>query len=128
MLPGATSALKGRQTGTWGAPEEPCRYVHWIKGRSEGAKQPAPKANIAGSRCLRGWLALFEREGKMKEVKCRLCSEKLIAPEWSEYTNAHEVQNVWHCTNCGYVFESLDRKAPPPFALAEQFLPSLIIT
>jgi DNA-directed RNA polymerase subunit RPC12/RpoP len=69
------------------------------------------------------------REGKMqKDVKCALCGDKLIAPEWSEDTNAHDVRNVWHCTNCGYVFESLDLKEPLlPFALADQFLPSLVI-
>ena len=73
---------------------------------------------------------LFEREGKMlKEMRrCALCSEKLIAPAWSEYANAHEVRDVWHCTNCGYVFESSDLKEPLlPFALPEQFLPSVVI-
>jgi hypothetical protein len=63
----------------------------------------------------------------MQEVKCGLCGEELIAPVWFGRTNTHEVKNVWHCTNCGYVFESLDQEAPLPFALAEQFLPSLII-
>ena len=80
---------------------------------------------------MRGWLALFfEREGKMlKEMRrCALCSEKLIAPAWCEYANAHKVRDVWHCTNCGYVFESPDLKEPLlQFALPEQFLPSLVI-
>ena len=49
-----------------------------------------------------------------KEVKCRLCAEELIAPEWSGYTNAQAVRNFWHCTNCGYVFESLDPKTRLP--------------
>ena len=62
-----------------------------------------------------------------KKVKCRLCGEDLIAPEWSGYTNAQAVRNFWHCTNCGYVFESLDQKAPLPFVLAEHCLPNLII-
>jgi len=48
----------------------------------------------------------------LKQVKCALCAEELIAPAWSAYTNAHEVRNFWHCTNCGYVFESLERKTP----------------
>jgi ribosomal protein L37AE/L43A len=74
-------------------------------------------------------VTLFEREGKMlKDMKCALCGEELIVPAWSEDTNAHETRNVWHCTDCGYVFESLDTKEPRlPFALAEQFLPSLVI-
>ena len=50
----------------------------------------------------------------LKEMKCRLCGEELIAPEWSGYTNAQAVRNFWHCTNCGYVFESPDQKVPGP--------------
>jgi len=89
----------------------------------EGAQQSSPKGNIAVSRCLRGWPALFELEGKMlKEVKCGLCAEELIAPAWSVRTKAQAVRIFWHCANCGYVFESLDQKTPLPIELAEEFL------
>ena len=65
---------------------------------------------LTGLNCSQ--VVLFEREGKMlKEVKCSLCAEELFAPAWS-YTNAQAVRNFWHCTNCGYVFESLERKTP----------------
>ena len=62
-----------------------------------------------------------------KKVKCTLCGEELIAPARFGKTNAHEAKNVWHCANCGYVFESRDQKEPLPFVLAEQVIPNLII-
>jgi len=58
----------------------------------------------------------------LKDVKCPLCAEELIAPAWSDDTNSHEVRNVWHCTNCGYVFESLDRKTPGQIECLQEFL------
>ena len=60
----------------------------------------------------------------LKEAKCALCAEELIAPAWSLHTKAQAVRNFWHCTNCGYVYviESLDRKTPLPIELAEEFL------
>jgi len=56
-----------------------------------------------------------------KEVKCGLCAEELIAPEWSAYANAQAVRNFWHCTNCGYVFESLDRKMSVQNKFVQEF-------
>jgi hypothetical protein len=57
-----------------------------------------------------------------KQVKCALCAEELIAPEWSGYANAQAVRNFWHCTNCGYVFESLDRKTSLQIECVQEFL------
>ena len=58
----------------------------------------------------------------LKQVKCGLCAEELIAPAWSVHTKAQAVRNFWNCTNCGYVFESPDQKTPLPIELAEEFL------
>jgi transcription elongation factor Elf1 len=63
----------------------------------------------------------------LKEVKCARCGEELVAPAWSESVNSQELRNLWHCTNCSYVFETLDPKTPLPVELATQFLPSLVI-
>jgi hypothetical protein len=112
--------MRERIAGVHRVPHEAIRPE--LAPAPKGAQQSSPKGNIAGSRCLRGWPALFEREGKMlKEVKCGLCAEELIAPAWSVHTKA-AVRNFWHCTNCGYVFESLGQKTPLPIELAEEFL------
>ena len=58
----------------------------------------------------------------LKKVKCGLCGEELIAPEWSGFTKARAVRNFWHCTNCGYVFEALDRKTPVQIECVQEFL------
>jgi DNA-directed RNA polymerase subunit RPC12/RpoP len=63
----------------------------------------------------------------LKKVKCARCGEELIAPEWSEPANMQELRHLWHCTECGYVFETLDPKVPLPMELAKQFLPSLVL-
>ena len=62
-----------------------------------------------------------------QQVKCSRCGEQLIAPEWSEHANAQELRRLWHCTECGYVFETLDPKAPLPMELAKQFLSTLVL-
>jgi len=59
-----------------------------------------------------------------KELKCALCAEWLIAPAWSRHINSQAVRNFWHCTNCGYVFESLDRKMPVQIEFVKEFLPA----
>ena len=58
----------------------------------------------------------------LKRMKCSLCAEELIAPEWSAYTNTQAVRNFLHCTNCGYVFESLDQKTPVQIECVQEFL------
>ena len=61
---------------------------------------------------------------------CAKCREPLIAPEWSEYVSEQSVINLWHCTNCGYQFETeacvpVDTEAD---ALAiKDFFPSLLV-
>jgi uncharacterized Zn finger protein len=62
----------------------------------------------------------------LKEVKCDRCGEELIAPVWSDANRPH-LRSLWHCTNCGYVFETLDPKTPLPIELAKEFLPTLVI-
>jgi hypothetical protein len=57
-----------------------------------------------------------------KKVTCALCAEELIAPEWSGYAKVQAVRNFWHCTNCGYVFESLDQKTPVQIERVQEFL------
>jgi len=61
---------------------------------------------------------------------CALCGEELIAPARSEYVSAEEVHQLWCCSNCSYVFETLDplnTKATLPTELIEDFLPSLLV-
>jgi hypothetical protein len=60
-------------------------------------------------------------------LKCDRCVEALVAPAWSEKSNVQELRNLWRCTNCHYVFETLDPKAPLPIELAKRFLPSLVV-
>jgi hypothetical protein len=63
-------------------------------------------------------------------TECVLCRKQMIAPTRAEYVNAGEVHNFWCCSNCGYVFETLDHlpaEAPLPTELAEEFLPSLSV-
>ncbi len=65
---------------------------------------------------------------KCHVVKCARCGEELAAPAWSEHANAQEARNLWHCANCGYMFESLDPlDAPLSIELAEEFLPNLVM-
>ena len=62
-------------------------------------------------------------------VECARCGEELTAAAWSGPTGAQELRNLWHCPNCGYMFESLDPigDALLPIELAEKFLPRLVI-
>ena len=40
-------------------------------------------------------------------INCVQCSNKLIAPERSEYRNERQVHHVWHCPKCSACFGSL---------------------
>jgi len=60
-------------------------------------------------------------------VRCAQCGEELTAPAWSGHGNAQEARNLWHCPNCGYMFESLEPINALPIELAETFLPSLVM-
>jgi hypothetical protein len=57
----------------------------------------------------------------LREVKCARPRDQLIAPAWSGDAGEKEVRNLWHCANCGYMFESVD------IELTEEFLPDLVI-
>jgi len=39
-------------------------------------------------------------------IKCARCGEPLIAPERSEYVDAHRVRHVWKCEPCNYSFSA----------------------
>jgi len=63
-------------------------------------------------------------------VKCIQRGEELIASAWSGNANAEEVRNLWHCSTCGYMFETLDpidKETKLPIELAKEFLPSLVL-
>jgi hypothetical protein len=40
---------------------------------------------------------------------CAICSEALIAPDWSEFVSERLVINLWSCTKCGDRFETVAR-------------------
>ena len=63
-------------------------------------------------------------------VKCVQCGEEQIAPARTEYVSPEESHNLWCCSNCGYVFETLDHlnaEATLPIKLIEAFLPNLLV-
>ena len=39
-------------------------------------------------------------------MTCKQCGDTLIAPEWSEYVTKQHIRHLWHCTDCGYQFET----------------------
>lgn len=40
-------------------------------------------------------------------LPCAQCSSALQRPEWSERVSECQVRHLWHCRDCGYVFETL---------------------
>jgi hypothetical protein len=40
-------------------------------------------------------------------LQCARCGEELPLPEWSEYRNDREVDQLWHCWKCDYRFETI---------------------
>jgi hypothetical protein len=63
-------------------------------------------------------------------TECALCRKQMIAPARAEYVSAREVHNLWCCSDCGYVFETLDHlpvEATLPTELIEEFLPNLMV-
>jgi uncharacterized protein with PIN domain len=49
-------------------------------------------------------------------IACAQCNARLIAPNWSEYVNEHQVRHSWSCESCGHQFETSDHlrfNAPP---------------
>src|SRR5262245_30898697 len=64
-------------------------------------------------------------------VKCPQCSDRIIAPELSEYVCERAVRHLWRCSKCNYRFETtVAFDVEPPLApdLVERFLPSLVIS
>ncbi len=64
------------------------------------------------------------------KVKCVRCGEEQIAPTRTDYVSPEEVNNLWCCSNCGYVFETLDHlnaEGALPIELVEAFLPNLLV-
>ena len=43
---------------------------------------------------------------------CVQCSNKLIAPDWSEYRKERQVLHVWHCRKCNCRFETIGESKP----------------
>jgi primosomal protein N' len=41
-------------------------------------------------------------------IACVRCNFTLIAPDWSDYVNEHQVRHSWSCESCGHQFETLD--------------------
>jgi ribosomal protein S27AE len=39
-------------------------------------------------------------------VSCAKCGERLLLPETSEYSDAHNVRHRWKCGRCDYLFET----------------------
>ncbi len=62
--------------------------------------------------------ALTEQKQKRKlhmisitKAECVRCGEELSAPACSGYVSAEELHNFWSCSNCGYMFETMDLMA-----------------
>ncbi len=63
-------------------------------------------------------------------AECTQCGEGLTAPAWSGHVSIKEVRNFWHCSKCGYMFETLDlldAETPLSLAHAEEFLTGLLV-
>jgi transcription elongation factor Elf1 len=64
-------------------------------------------------------------------VECTQCGEQLTAPAWSGHVSVNEFRNFWHCSKCGFMFETLDvldadeaAQSPAP---AEELLAGLLV-
>jgi len=63
-------------------------------------------------------------------VQCVRCGEEQIAPARTEYMSEEEINNLWCCSNCGYVFKTSDHLHGEPTLtteLIEAFLPNLLV-
>jgi transcription elongation factor Elf1 len=61
-------------------------------------------------------------------VQCTQCGEELTVPAWSGHVSVNEFRNFWHCSKCGFMFETLDvldDEAQP--APAEELLAGLLV-
>jgi transcription elongation factor Elf1 len=60
-------------------------------------------------------------------VECTQCGEQLTAPAWSGHVSVNEFRNFWHCSKCGFMFETLDVLDDAAPAPAEELLAGLLV-
>ena len=62
--------------------------------------------------------------------KCARCGSALVGLEWEEHVNDREVQDLWHCWNCGDEFITMfasDDEKPPASDITKLFFTSLVM-
>ena len=60
-------------------------------------------------------------------IACVRCNYILIAPNWSEYVNQHQVRHSWSCENCGHQFETLDDAQVSASTKTRRKIPTLLV-
>ena len=63
-------------------------------------------------------------------AQCPRCKMNVIGDEWSEAVDDRQTVHLWHCSMCGYDFETLEDHVEPALTeanLVQEFLPNLIV-
>ena len=60
-------------------------------------------------------------------IACVRCNYTLIAPNWSEYVNEHQVRHSWSCESCGRQFATLDDVRGDASTKTRRKIPTLLV-